>query len=204
MYLSYIVSTIFVAFLRQKNPMSFKGMACPLGHHALKSPGVLITNPRHISFVKKIFPDFRSAEKVCKDCRNHMEYMYNVKYQRALQLKNSKSLSDVSSPSASKESTGDDSLLSLIDGLPSVTIQQVQHASSFSTEDSNEPTTSHQATAKRKRRDHRETNDDENTKGINVMRGLRLPHIQPAPRRRQVVYLNPDIMDIYLSDIRGG
>ncbi|XP_073840090.1 uncharacterized protein [Musca autumnalis] len=163
-------------------------MLCPLGDekHILRGPGVYITNPRHISFVKKNFPNFRPREKVCEECKMLVEKIYKIKYKRALELRRSRS----ATPS-----------------LPSISDVSKETLNSSTTEDSDKPTTSREAAARQKRREEAmqsKKNDDDDIPGINVLRGRRLPHIQPAPRRQQAVYLNPDIMDILLQDIHGG
>lgn len=163
---------------------SSQGMLCPLGddEHLLRGPGVYITNPRHISFVKKMFPNFRPREKVCQECKAMVEKIYKIKYKRALELR--KSHSSTSS-------------------LPNVSDVSKETITETSTEDSDQPTTSREAAERQRRREEAKSNE-ENMPGINVLRGRRLPHIQPAPRRQQAVYLNPDIMNILLTDIHGG
>lgn len=171
-------------------------MYCPLGNHLLRGSGVFITNPRHIRFVSKYFPDYLPSEKVCAKCKQDIEIAYEYKMKRALNLK-AKNASLISS------STSDDATAKG-NGQENRNTQKrltVPLSTTSSTEDDDRPTTSAQAAAKRKRKENRQNN---RKLPINVQRGARLPHIQPVARRQQFVHINPDIMDIYLRGMTGG
>lgn len=178
-------------------------MYCPLGNHLLRGSGLFITNPRHISFIHKIFPDFLLSEKVCAKCKKDIEVAYEYKMKRALKLRGR------NGSLISSHTSDESSVVGNRNNERTTNARNVQKdlvaASSTSTDDDGQPTTSAQAAAKRQRKEeHQKSVQPQNLLAINVQRGARLPHIQPVPRRHQFVHANPDIMDIYAMGMTGG
>lgn len=180
-------------------------MQCPIGNHLLRGPGVYITNPRHIRFINKVFPDFLPSEKVCVKCKEEIQKAYEYKMKRAIAFR---SLNSQISSTSTNESSELDKRNNQSNSNPT-NVQKLQlvtlTSSTTTTDDDGQPSTSAQAAAKRKRKEERLRGDQlPNLLAINVKRGARLPHIQPVPRRRQFVHANPDIMDIYIKGMTGG
>ncbi|XP_037812834.1 uncharacterized protein LOC119604338 [Lucilia sericata] len=177
-------------------------MYCPLGNHILRGPGEFITNPRHIRFINKLFPDFLASEKVCAKCKQDIANAYEYKIKKALSLRaqNGSLISSYSTEeSIVVESPNNENLRNIQRDL------LASSTSSTTDDDDGQPTTSAQAAAKRKRQEEqKKRKQEQNLLAINVQRGARLPHIQPVARRQQFIHANPDIMDIYLRGTTGG
>lgn len=176
-------------------------MHCPLGNHLLRGPGVYITNPRHVRFINKLFPDFLPSEKVCAKCKQDIGIAYNYKIKRALATR-------VHNGSLISSHTTDESSVvnSREDNERILTRSNVgkRPVAPSTYNDDDKPTTSAQAAAKRQREERQKIVQQQNLLAINLQRGSRLPHIQPVARRQQFVHANPDIMDIYVRGMIGG
>ncbi|XP_013097543.2 uncharacterized protein LOC106080650 [Stomoxys calcitrans] len=100
-------------------------MRCAVGDHELVD-GVNVTDPKIINFIKKLHKDFRTLSVICKNCKRHAEYMYEVKMKRAIakarEKRSSRSNIDsvssahISSSSSSRIST--DSIDAMVNKTP--------------------------------------------------------------------------------------
>lgn len=78
-----------------------RGVKCAISSdgHLLKGGGVLITNPKHVEFVRKRRKDFRPEYRVCGECAKVLTHLYNMKLKSAIEKKQSHSLTVSSSSS---------------------------------------------------------------------------------------------------------
>nr|XP_014088455.1 uncharacterized protein LOC106616359 [Bactrocera oleae] len=78
-----------------------RGVKCAISSdgHLLKGDGVLITNPKHVEFVRKRRKDFRPEYRVCGECAKVLTHLYNMKLKSAIEKKQSHSLTVSSSSS---------------------------------------------------------------------------------------------------------
>ncbi|KNC27279.1 hypothetical protein FF38_13299 [Lucilia cuprina] len=179
-------------------------MYCPLGNHILRGQGEFITNPRHIRFINKLFPDFLASEKVCAKCKQDIANAYEYKIKKALSLR-ARNGSLISSYSTEDSIVVDDRNNEKSANVEDIQKDLLATSSSSTTDDDGQPTTSAQAAAKRQRKEEqKKRKQQQNLLAINVQRDARLPHIQPVARRQQFIHANPDIMDIYLRGTTGG
>uniref|UniRef100_A0A1B0AH56 Uncharacterized protein n=1 Tax=Glossina pallidipes TaxID=7398 RepID=A0A1B0AH56_GLOPL len=177
--------------------MAPRGVRCALGNHNLRGSGVRITNPKHISFIKKAMPHFRPQERVCAQCKKAMENIYTEKLKRAIE--NQRRTLGSLSVSSSTTLSSDVSAFQLVNEQTAERGRQTENVDT-STDSSNEPTTSAAAAARRQKKRQQQSVDKYKTP---QERNIRLPNVQPYIRHQQFIHADPDIMNIYLQGLTG-
>ncbi|KAI9578772.1 uncharacterized protein LOC119640571 [Glossina fuscipes] len=178
--------------------MAPRGIRCALGNHNLRGTGVLITNAKHISFIKKAIPHFRPQERVCVQCKKAMENIYTNKLKRAIE--NQRRTLGSLSVSSSTTLSSDVSAFQLVNEQTSDRDPKTGNVDA-STDSSNEPTTSAAAAARRQKKCQQQLIDKYKAP---QERNVRLPNVQPYIRHQQFIHANPEIMNIYLQGLTGG
>ncbi|XP_037729448.1 uncharacterized protein LOC119560159 [Drosophila subpulchrella] len=205
-----------------ESPPQVERRMCGLGNHRLRTPFRIIKNPRLIKFGQHINSELRS-QPLCLSCYRDLIRLYNLKNNNAKrhleERKQEASISTLTSSQSSETTFGPPNGMSTStpseEEGPNPRISDEEEPSPTISSDDEGPTTSAAAANKRAKRQlitasssgdssFSDVDDPNSNLSLNAVNGSRLPHIQPIPKRRQIVHLNKNAMDIYLAGTTGG